>query len=109
MYFIGHVTQSISNDSLAECRITMDFLHNFFRPLDLEVIFNSQTLFIKAFSKEFILVNNAISIYDIAFEHLLYYKIAPPILCVKLTQTCTFSPQNIVILPTLIQRCHAPL
>ena len=37
-------------------------------------------MFINASTKEFTLVNNAISSYDIAFEELLYYRLAPPIL-----------------------------
>ena len=37
-------------------------------------------MFINASTKEFTLVNNAISSYVIAFEELLYYRLAPPIL-----------------------------
>ena len=48
--------------------------------LDLEVIFRSHTMVINASTKEFTPVNNAIPIYDIAFEQLLYSKLAPPIL-----------------------------
>ena len=62
---------------LMECLITMKFLHIFLHP---DVIFSSHTMFINASTKEFTLVNNAISSYDIAFEELLYYKLAPPIL-----------------------------
>ena len=47
---------------------------------DPEVIFSSYTILINASTKEFIIVNNAIPSYDIALEHLLYYKLAPPIL-----------------------------
>ena len=42
--------------------------------LDPEVIFSSHTMFINASTEEFTLVNNAIPSYDIAFEHLLCYK-----------------------------------
>ena len=35
-------------------------------------------MFINASTKEFTLVNNAISSYGIAFEELLYYRLAPP-------------------------------
>ena len=41
---------------------------------DREVIFSSHTMFINASTNDFFLVNNAIPNYDIAFEHLLYYK-----------------------------------
>ena len=53
------------------------FAHYFLNP---DVIFSSHTMFINASTKEFTLVNNAISSYEIAFEELLYYKLAPPIL-----------------------------
>ena len=62
-----------ANNSLMECLITMKFLHP-------DVIYSSHTMFINASTKEFTLVNNAIPSYDIAFEELLYYKLAPPIL-----------------------------
>ena len=55
----------------------MKFLHNFLGP---DVILSSHTMFINASTKEFTLVNNAIPSYDIAFEELLYYRLAPPIL-----------------------------
>ena len=42
--------------------------------LDPEVIFNSQILFINASKKEFTLVNIAFPSHDVAYEHLLYYK-----------------------------------
>ena len=42
--------------------------------LDPEVIFNSHVMFINAFTKEFTLVNSAFPSHDVAFEHLLYYK-----------------------------------
>ena len=48
--------------------------------LDLEVIFSLHIIFINASTKEFTLVNNAIPSHDIAFEQLLYHKLAPPIL-----------------------------
>ena len=48
--------------------------------LDPAVIFSSHTMFINASTKEFTLVNNAITSYDITFEELLYYRLAPPIL-----------------------------
>ena len=48
--------------------------------LDPDVIFSSHTMFINASTKEFTLVYNVISSYDIAFEELLYYRLAPPIL-----------------------------
>ena len=49
-----------ANNSLMECLIAMKFLHP-------DVIFSSHTMFINASTKEFTLVNNAISSYDIAF------------------------------------------
>ena len=52
---------------------TIFFLHP-------DVIFSSHTMFINASTKEFTLVINAISSYDIGFEELLYYRLAPPIL-----------------------------
>ena len=42
--------------------------------LDPEVILNSQIMFIDASKKEFTLVNNASQSHDVAYEHLLYYK-----------------------------------
>ena len=48
--------------------------------LDPDVIISSHTMFINASTKEFTLVNIAIPSYDIAFEELLYYRLAPPIL-----------------------------
>ena len=48
--------------------------------LDPDVIFSLHSMFINASTKEFTLVNNAISSYDIAFEELLYYRLASPIL-----------------------------
>ena len=41
--------------------------------LDPDVIISSHTMFINASTKD-TLVNKAIPSYDIAFEHLLYYK-----------------------------------
>ena len=78
MHFIGRVTMLFANNSLMECLITMTFLHIFF--LHPDVIFSSHRMFSNASTKEFTLVNNAISSYDIAFEELLYYMFAPPIL-----------------------------
>ena len=71
MYFIGRVALFFANNSSTQCRITMKFSHNFFDP---EVIFSSHTMFIDASSKVFTLVNNAIPSYDMAVEHLLYYR-----------------------------------
>ena len=45
--------------------------------LDPEVIFSSHTMFINASTKKFTLVNNAFPSHDVAFEHLLYYKMVP--------------------------------
>ena len=42
--------------------------------LDPEVIFTSHIMIINAATKEFILVNNAYASHNVAFEHLLYYK-----------------------------------
>ena len=47
------------------------FTQYFWNP---EVIFSSHTMFINASTKEFTLVNSDILSHDIAFEHLLYYK-----------------------------------
>ena len=78
MHFIDRVTMLFANNSLMECLITMKFLNTFF--LQPDEIFSSHTMFINASTKEFTLVNNAIPSYDIAFEELLYYRLAPPIL-----------------------------
>ena len=48
--------------------------------LDPDVVISSHTMFINASTKEFTLVNNSIPSYGIAFEELLYYRLAPPIL-----------------------------
>ena len=77
MHFIGRVTMLFANNSLMECLITMNFLHIFLHP---DVISSSHIMFINASTKEFTLVNIVISGYDIAFEELLYYRLAPPIL-----------------------------
>ena len=45
------------------------FTYFFLHP---DVILSSHTMFINASTKEFTLVNNAISSYDIAFKELLY-------------------------------------
>ena len=66
-----------ANNSLMECLITMKFLHIFLHP---DLIFSSHTTFINASTKEFTLVNNVIPSHEIAFEELLYYRLAPPIL-----------------------------
>ena len=50
----------------------MKFLHNFFQTR--EVFFSSHAMFINAATKEFTLVNYAPPSHDVAFEHLLYYK-----------------------------------
>ena len=42
--------------------------------LNHEVFFNSHTMFINTSTKEFTLVNNAISSHGIAIEHFLYYN-----------------------------------
>ena len=72
-YYVFHVrvTLFFANNSTKECWITMEFLHIF---LNHEVIFSSHTMFINTSTKEFTFVNNAIPSHDIAFEHLLYYK-----------------------------------
>ena len=41
---------------------------------DPEVILRSHIMFINASTKEFTIVNNASLSHDVAFEHLLYYK-----------------------------------
>ena len=69
MYFIVRVTLFFANNSLTEFHITIEFLHIF---LDLEVIFNSHTMFINASLKEFTHVNNTRYSKLIAFEHFLY-------------------------------------
>ena len=65
------------------------FTHFFLHP---DVIFSSHTMFINASPKEFTLVNNDISRYDIGFEELLYYRFAPPILW-----SCHIANNNIEI------------
>ena len=42
--------------------------------LDPEVILRSHIMFIDTSTKEFTLVNNASPSHDVAYEHLLYYK-----------------------------------
>ena len=42
--------------------------------LDPEVILRSCIMFINTSTKEFTLVNNAFPSHDVAYEHLLYYK-----------------------------------
>ena len=73
MHFTGRVTMLF-----AMCDHHEIFKHFFF--LHPDVILSSNTMFINASTKEFTLVNNSISSYDIAFEELLYYRLAPPIL-----------------------------
>ena len=70
--FHGRVTLFFANNSLTQCRITMEFLHNFF--LNHEVIFSSHAMVINTSTKEFTLVNNAIPSQGIAIEYFLYYK-----------------------------------
>ena len=70
--FHGRVTLLFANNSLTQGRITMKFLHNIF--LNHEVFFSSHTMFINASTKEYTLVNNAISSHGIAIERFLYYK-----------------------------------
>ena len=70
--FHGRVTLFLANNFLTECRITMEFLQKNF--LNHEVILSSHTILINTSTKELTLVNNAIPSHDIAFEHLLYYK-----------------------------------
>ena len=70
--FHGRVTLFFADNFSTECRITMGFMHNFL--LDPEVIFSSHIMFINASTKEFTLVNDAFASHDVAFEHLLYYK-----------------------------------
>ena len=74
MYFIGHVPLFFDNNYLTEYGIITQF------SLDPDVIFSSHTMFINASTKEFTLVNNAIPSHEIAFEELLYYRLAPPTL-----------------------------
>ena len=59
------------NKGLTQCRITMKFLHNFFKPWS---IFSSHTMFINTSTKKLTLVNNAILSHGIAIEHFLCYK-----------------------------------
>ena len=77
IYFIGPVTMLFAINSIMDCLITMKFYTFFLLP---DEICSSHTMFINASTKEFTLVNNAISSYDISFEELLYYGLAPPIL-----------------------------
>ena len=42
--------------------------------LDREVILRSRIMFINTSTNEFTLVNNASPSHDVAYEHLLYYK-----------------------------------
>ena len=78
MYFIGCVTLFFANNYLTESDHHGIIVTQF--SLDPDVIFSSHTMFINISTKEFTLVNNAILSYDIAFEELLYYRFAPPIL-----------------------------
>ena len=77
MHFIGRVTMLFANNSNGMSDHHEIFTHFFLHP---NFIFSSHTMLINASTKEFTLVNNAISSYDIAFEDLLYYRLAPPIL-----------------------------
>ena len=71
MHFIGLLTCF----SLISLFNRMSDHHGIFAHfLDPEVIIISLTMFINASTKEFTLVKHAILSYDIAFEHLLYYK-----------------------------------
>ena len=79
MYFIGRVTLFFAKKKLFN-RISNHHGILTQYSLDPAVIFSSHTMFINASTKEFTLVNNAIPSYDIAFEELLYYRLAPPIL-----------------------------
>ena len=79
MHFIGRVTMLFANNSLMECLITMKFKTFFLHP-DVILVHIPYLLMLPQTTKEFTLVNNAISSYDIAFEELLYYRLAPPIL-----------------------------
>ena len=54
MYFICRLTLFFANNSLTECRITMEFLHNF---LDHEVIFSSHIMFINVSTNDFTLIH----------------------------------------------------
>ena len=49
-YFIGRVTLFFANNYLTECRITVEFLHNF---LDPDVIFSSHTMYFNTPTKDF--------------------------------------------------------
>ena len=79
MYFMNCVTLFFANNSIFNRMSDHNGIFTQFF-LDPEVIFSSHTIFINASTKEFTLVNNAFPSYDIAFEHLLYYTLAPPIL-----------------------------
>ena len=72
-YYVFHdrVTLFFADNFSTECRITLEFIHNF---LDPEVIFSSHIMFINAATKEFTLVNNSFASHGVAFEHLLYCK-----------------------------------
>ena len=70
--FHGRVALFFADSFSTECRITMKFLHNFF--YNPEEILRSHIMFINASTKEFTLVNTASPSHDVAFEHLLYYK-----------------------------------
>ena len=73
-YYVFHdrVTLFFADNFSTECQINVKFLHIFF--LDREVISSSHIMFINASTNEFTLVNNAFPSHDVAFEHLLYYK-----------------------------------
>ena len=77
MYFIGCVRLFFANNSYRNIGSPWNFYSIL---LDPEVIISSQTMFIDASTKEFTRVNNARPSYDVAFEHILYYKLAHPIL-----------------------------
>ena len=56
MYFIGCVTLFFANNSSTKCRITIEFLHNFFYTLK-KFLVHIRTMFINAFTKEFTFIH----------------------------------------------------
>ena len=70
--FHGSVTLFFADNFSTECRDHHEIFTQFFS--DHEVILRSHIMFINASTKEFTLVNNTSTRHDVAFEHLLYYK-----------------------------------
>ena len=91
MNFINRVTLFFANNFLTECRITIEFLHNFFRP---EVILSSHTIFINASTKEFTLI------------HLVTFSISNSRIRMNFTSSIHEMFMNELIVEYMVATCH---